>query len=105
MTWETRTRGGVYYTRTRRVAGRRVREYVGAAGSPTAELSAAEDLMRREHREREQAVRRTEQEQNAEAERPLEALAAIGDALLATALVASGYHQHDRGAWRKKRRA
>ena len=46
-------------------------------------------------------MRRTEQDQDAEAEAPLEVLAALGDALLATTLVASGYHRHDRGAWRK----
>jgi hypothetical protein len=103
MAWETRERGGAYYTRSRKVGGRVVREYVGAAGSPTAQLAAAEDALRREHREREQAGLRSERERDAAAERPLEVLAAVGEALLGATLLVAGYHQHDRGGWRKRR--
>lgn len=79
------------------------REYVGAAGSPTAQLAAAEDAMRQEARERALAARRTEQERDAEAELPLTVLAAVGEALLGATLVISGYHRHDRGEWRRRR--
>ena len=59
--------------------------------------------MRREAREREQAVRRSREEQDAEADVPLEALAAVSQALLGATLVVAGYRRHDRGAWRRRR--
>ena len=104
MGWETRTgSAGRYYTRSRKVRGRVVREYVGAAGSPMAEITAAEDQMHREARERAAQDRRTERERDAEAELPLEVLAAVGEALLGATLVTAGYHRHDRGEWRRRR--
>ena len=51
MSWETRERGGPYYTRTRRVNGHQIREYVGGGilGQEAAEIDAEE----RERREAE----------------------------------------------------
>lgn len=101
MGWETRRRGGHYYTRSRREGGRVVREYVGSGY--TALLAASMDKNERrekaENRERDAKVRKT--------------MAAV-DALIAeagtearstleAALEAAGYHQHKRGEWRKQR--
>jgi hypothetical protein len=103
MTWESRPdSGGRYYARSRRIDGRRVHEYVGAGWA--GELAAAEDAMRREARERALMVRRTERERLAELDAPLEALDAQADVLYRAVLVLSGYRQHARGQWRKRRR-
>ena len=104
MAWETRPNStGRYFTRSQRVGGRIFREYVGAEGSPTAQLAAAEAVLRQEHRERERAERRTERERLAALDAPVLALGALSDALLGATLVAGGYRQHDRGDWRRRR--
>ena len=105
MAWETRAGStGRYYVRSRRLGGGVSHEYCGAAGSLTAELAAVEDRLRREARERAALDRRTERERLAALDVPVLALGALGDALVAAALVASGYHRHDRGPWRRRRR-
>ena len=100
MAWESRKRGGLYYTRSRREEGRVVREYVG--GGLAGELAAEADRIGRERREAEDLRRRGELER-------LQALAAavaeVEEAarVLARAhLVAAGYHRH-KGEWRRVR--
>ena len=102
MAWETRERGGRYYTRSRKVRGKVVREYVGTG--PRAELAAAEDALHRAARARAAQDRRGERERWADLEAPLAQLDGLGDALLAAVLLAAGYHRHDRGVWRQRRR-
>jgi hypothetical protein len=105
MAWETRARGTRYYTRSRKVAGRVVREYVGRG--LVGELAAREDEERRAQRladlaRRQEARRREEAE--ARALRDLvDGLDAAALALTTATLGAAGYHQHDRGQWRKRR--
>lgn len=100
MAWETRNSGGRYYTRSKRVDGRVVREYVGTG--PVAELVAAQDAERR--------AERGQQRKACNAERSrLEALVSTVDrfsdalsGLTGLVLVNAGYYRHHRGGWRKK---
>jgi hypothetical protein len=93
-----------YYYRHRRVGGRPRTVYVGAAGSPAAELAAAADGLRRLGREAAARERNAEQARQREAEAPLLALCERSDVLTRAALLSAGYHQHHRGPWRRRRR-
>ncbi len=100
--WESRERGGLYYTRSRKVDGRVVREYVG--GGILGELAARMDAEERRRREEEAAAWREERER-------LEGLAGLLDefyedveTVTRAALIAAGFRRHKRGEWRKRRR-
>jgi hypothetical protein len=99
--WERRERGGLYYTRSRKENGRVVREYVG--GGILGELAAQMDAERRQLREAEKAAQREEREHLDALVAPLEKLCEAAEIITRAALVASGYHQHNRGEWRKRR--
>jgi hypothetical protein len=90
-----------YYYRGEWVAGRAVRRYVGTG--PAAELAAAADDLRRLERVIETRERQAEQDRHREAEMPLLELCGLTDLLTRVALVAAGFHRHDRGAWRRYR--
>jgi hypothetical protein len=92
-----------YYYRHRRVGGRPRTVYVGAAGSPAAELAAAADHLRRLEREVAARERHAERERLRGAEAPLLDLCERTDVLARAALVLAGYHRHDRGEWRRCR--
>ena len=101
MSWETRRGRGRYYTRSYRVGGKIVREYVGC-GLVGEVLAEGDEILRAERaliRQHQQALRRREltvEDTVAEACRR-------ADRLMASALEAAGYHRHARGEWRKKR--
>jgi hypothetical protein len=99
--WETRPRGGRYYTRSRKVAGRVVREYVG--GGLLGELAAEHDAEARAQRARRAAARRAERQRLADLDAPLARLCALADGLARGALLLAGYRRHHRGEWRKAR--
>lgn len=101
MGWETRERGGRYYTRSRKVEGRVVREYVGTG--LVAELVAGRDAAERWERVKSGATVRAERERLAPPDAALAAFEEAAEAMARIALVAHGYHQHHRGAWRKRR--
>ncbi len=101
MGWETRNGRGRYYTRSQKVGGRVVREYVGTG--LVGELAARSDADDRAHR-------------RAERDRLEKAIAALAgpdavlagfsgavDALAAACLLAAGYRRRHRGEWRKRR--
>ena len=101
MAWESRQRGGRYYTQSYREDGRVRRRYVG--GGPVGQLAATLDEHDREQRA---AVRRAEAAERAEIAVATAAVAEVddlGEALARLALVGAGYHRHHRGAWRKRR--
>jgi hypothetical protein len=92
---------GPYYYRSRRVGGRAVREYVGTG--EVAELVAQRDAIRRADRDTEKAGRDAERADLAALEDDIKALVEATDLVARAALLAAGYHQHQRGQWRKKR--
>ena len=104
MSWERRQRGGLYYTRTRKVNGRQVREYIGSG--PAGELAAALDAQRRAERqarlEQRREERREEEARLEAADATLVGLCGGSDLLARAALLAAGFREH-RGEWRRAR--
>ena len=99
--WEKRERGGLYYTRSRKEGGRVVREYIGTG--PLAELAAKTDALKRLRREEEAKAWREERESLKALDQSVEELYEAAEILARATLLAAGYHQHNRGEWRKKR--
>ena len=92
---------GRYYTRSKKVNGRVVREYVGTG--KLAELMARMDAIERERRDAERADRRAKKAELDALDAPLKEFDELAGLLARAALVAAGYRQHHRGEWRKKR--
>ena len=99
MGWER----GRYYTRSRKVNGRVVREYVGVGR--VAELAAQLDAIERQQREAERAARRAERTKLDALDTLLDELNDLAELLARAALEAAGFHQHKRGEWRRRREA
>ena len=98
MAWEGRARGGRYYTRSKRIAGRVVREYIGAG--PAGELAAALDQLDQAER---QADRKAWRAELATVKAPASSVTAFGrlvDDALDLALTGAGLRNH-RGEWRR----
>ena len=102
MAWETRKRGGRYYTRSQRVNGRVVREYVGCGEH--AEMAAETDAQQRAVREEQRQKWNAEKANFEQLEELVESLDAGCTSVMRSVLYAAGYHQHNRGEWRKRRR-
>ena len=101
MAWETRQRGGRYYTRSKKINGRVIREYVGAGLK--GELAAAADARARAERKAQEIAWRAEQERMEAALAPFEDFYDGVEILARASLILAGYHQHHRGEWRRKR--
>jgi hypothetical protein len=100
MPWENRERGGSYYTRSRKVDGRVVREYVG--GGITGEIAAESDRIERERREVE-ALRVKQEKARLDAlGSPVLELCEATKILTEANLVAGGYRRVQ-GHWRLAR--
>ena len=82
--------------------GGRVRtEYVGSG--ETALLINAMETIERDERDYERYLDRAEREAAEELERGLDELVEVARSLAREALVATGFHQHKRGEWRRRR--
>ena len=92
---------GRYYTRSRKVNGRVVREYLGTGW--VAELAAHLDALDRERRRLQALDLRQQKAELAALDADIQALIETTDLAARAALLAAGYHQHKRGEWRKKR--
>lgn len=101
MGWESRGGARRYYTRSKRVAGRVVREYVGTGSS--AELAAKLDAARRAARAERIRAGQADRARMAAVEEATGAVDAAIDTLLRASLVLAGYHRHHRGEWRRRR--
>jgi hypothetical protein len=96
MGWE---RG--YYYRVRKVSGRVVREYVGAG--QVGELVAQMDALEREQRRLKAFEQRQEKDELKALEANLKAVNERINLAAHAALVATGFHLHKRGEWRRRR--
>jgi hypothetical protein len=101
MGWEKRERGGLYYTRSRKVDGRAVREYVG--GGILGHTAALQDAQERKRREDEAALWKKERDRLEALVAAVEQLCEATEILYRAALLSAGYRRHQRGEWRRKR--
>ncbi len=101
MGWERRKRGGLYDTRSRKVRGRVVREYVGSGLA--GQLAATTDAEQRAERQARAKALRDERTRLETADASEVTLCGVVEALVRETLMLAGYHQHHRGEWRRKR--
>jgi hypothetical protein len=101
MGWEKRERGGLYYTRSRKVGGRVVREYVGSG--VLGHIAALQDAQERQRREDEAALCKEERERFEALVAPVERLCEATEILYRAALLSAGFRRHQRGEWRRQR--
>jgi len=101
MAWETRARGGRYYTRSIRRHGRVHREYVGTG--PAAELIAQLDADDRADRHRDRRDVAQHRAASEAVEAAVDDLDAFVEMVVRLELVCAGFHRHHRGDWRKRR--
>lgn len=103
MGWETRKSGGRYYTRSKRVGGKVVREYVGSG--KVGELAEQLDEIQRTNRQlaRKSAADPQIADLGLGASKILEDFDALADRIGRALMISAGFHQHKRGNWRRRR--
>src|SRR5215211_2103646 len=101
MAWEKRERGGLYYTRSRKVNGKVVREYCGSGVA--GETAALEDECERRRREEEAALWKEECEQLETLAASVDEFCEAAETLARAVLLAAGFRRHNRSAWRRQR--
>lgn len=97
MGWER----GRYYTRSMKVNGRVIRQYIGIG--PLADMWAKIDGMARQQRSARVQAKRDAKAKLAALDIDIETLCKATDVVARAALLAAGFHQHKRGEWRKRR--
>jgi hypothetical protein len=100
MAWEQR-KSAKYFYASRRL-GRRVRKLYFGRG-PHAEVAAAALDAARQQRRQAAAAAREEQAKFQEIDHLLADFHGQSGDWLAPALIAQGFHQHDRGQWRRRK--
>jgi hypothetical protein len=104
MAWERRG-NGLYYYRSKRVNGKVVKEYVGAG--PVASMVADAEATARQVDDMLHSERRAKQEESRErfeaVDAPISDFNEAAQVLAKAALLAAGYHRHERGEWRLRR--
>ena len=100
MSWEYRGKQGPYYTRSRSINGRVVREYIGAGQA--GRRAAAEDEERRKKREDHRKAIRATIEEIDQLESSSKALEGLCKSAVELELYQRGFHLWHRG-WRRRR--
>jgi hypothetical protein len=100
MGWETGKRGGRYYTRSKKINGQVVREYVGSG--TLAELAAEMDDLERQERDQARAAVKIERDIESAQEKDLIYYCEAVEAIAVESLHRAGYHKH-KGQWRRRR--
>jgi hypothetical protein len=100
VSWQKRD-GKLYFYRSVRLNGRVRCWYFG--NGPAAELAAVEEQIHRLERLEAQVRGRAALARQQAADAALDRLCEMASLLARAALLTAGYHQHDRGAWRKRR--
>jgi hypothetical protein len=90
-----------YYIRNTRIDGRVVSEYYGRG--ERADRAVAADAERRAERQARAADWKAKQSHLDVLDASLAELDEPADLLLRAALLAAGFHRHDRGEWRRRR--
>ncbi len=90
----------MYFYRCRRVNGRRVTEYVGPG--EVGRQAEQEDAERRVRRQAEKEAARAERQQLVADLSVFKQLQDEADLLTRSVLLTAGFHQHDRGRWRRR---
>ncbi len=101
MAWESRRGAGRYYTRSRRINGRVIREYVGIGDK--GEAAAAEDQQQRLARQEEKNHLAHFILQSSRHQRALDGIEHLGNLYLESILSGASYHLHRNAEWRKRR--
>jgi hypothetical protein len=103
MAWQLRNGSGPYFYLSKRVNGRVVNRYIG--GGVAGELAAALILLGRAERRLAAARRREAMSREQSLLAPLEELCQFTELVAKAALLAAGFHRHERGRWRQRRQA
>lgn len=98
MGWD---KNGRYYTRSHKISGRVVREYIG--GGVIGKMAEKKDLDERAQRANRVKDWKAQKEGMEAVEAVVAQLCDVTDLLARAAFLAAGYHQHKRGEWRRKR--
>ncbi len=101
MAWESRNGVGRYYTRSRRVNGRIIREYVGTG--LLGELACEADASEKAKQALATAAFRVIQNRDAELDEKLDSFLGYAEYVAGGLLILAGHHQHKRGEWRQRR--